>query len=330
MAQNPRVAPRTGMNDLVRKTLITAATGGAAFILSNVAKQPQSSSLLLSILIGGVTLLVQFLSDLEDRQRSVEDRLDRVEGAQSEAAGQIRHVVRAEIAKINDATALYERLGRSPLDAGAIGKLVMLSSGLAGSRRDLAHKVAQAEIDSAVAFLEQLVHGAEISYEGEDRDWLLALTQATERSIDATSRGSWTPDGNGYSDEGFWDSELSHRYLEWQRDAIRRGVTVRRLFLLENADLMRNPEFRRICDQQRGMGIVIRVLDASALSPSRRLLLPDLVLFDEEVSYELTAGPRVGTMAPYFVRTRLVVQPQTVRDRIRLFTDFWELSVDYT
>ncbi len=278
MAQSQKPVLGDGRNAVVRKVLVTAATGGATFLLSDIAKQPQSWSLVLSILIGGVTLLVQFLTELENRQGTVERRLDGIEDWQVHLATQIRDVVSTEVAKVNEATVLYERLDRSPLDAGSIGKLVALSSDLDGTRSDLAYKVAQAEVDSTVAFLEQLSHGVEISYEGEDRDWLLALTRATGRRIDATSRGSKAPDGNGYTDEGFWDSELSHRYLEWQRDAIRRGVVVRRLFVLEHADLVQNDGFRRICDQQTGIGITIRVLDASRLSPSRLMRLPDLVI----------------------------------------------------
>lgn len=307
MSQVEDADVKGGGFQLVRKVLITATTGGITFLLTNLADQSAAWSLLLSLLIGGITFLVQFLADLEKREHMVEMRLASLAASQSRMSDELRQVVRQEIAKTGEAAELFDRLQRSPIRNTSIERLVLLAADMADSPPDLARSVAQTEIDSAVSYLEQLAHSGEIAYDGEDRDWLLALTRAVVRSIDAISRGSAARDGQGFVDEGFWDSELSNRYLEWQRQAIRRGVAVRRLFVLENAPLRQDREFRRICDQQREIGIVVRVLDASELSSSRRLLLPDLVLFDEQVSYELTAAPRLGgTTAPYFVKTRLI------------------------
>jgi hypothetical protein len=285
---------------------------------------------MLSVLIGGIALLIQFLVDFERRQTSVERQLAEVGRGHAGLAGELERIVSGEIAKINDATALADRIDRSVLSPGSIRKLTALSAELAGRPLTLPYKVAQAEIDSAVHFLEQVTHAAEISYDGEDRDWLLALTQSSVASIDATSKVSGTPDGTGFTDEGFWDSELGIRYLEWQREALRRGVAVRRMFVLENLGLLRVPGFRQLCEHQRSLGIVVRLLDASALDPGRRMLVPALVIFDREVSYELTAGARFGdARAPYFIKTRLLVDPRVVRERVRLFEDFYALSVDY-
>ena len=58
----------------------------------------------------------------------------------------------------------------------------------------LAHDVAQAQIDTTVSFLEQLSHGGEVGYDGEDRDWLLALTSHAQHTISAISAISASTD----------------------------------------------------------------------------------------------------------------------------------------
>lgn len=330
MVQSQEVTLRAGPSQVVRKVVITAAAGGGAFLLTDLTNQPQTWSLVMSLLIGGIILLVQFLVDLETRQRIVEEHVGSLERANHDLVGQLRQAIAQEVAKVGAATALYDRLERSPLRADPIARLVQLAASQFDDEQTLAHKVALSELDSVVAFLEQLSHRSQITYEGEDRDWLLALTQQSRRCMYATTRGSVTSDGTGFIDEDFWETELSHRYLEWQRLAIRRGVQVRRLFILERTDLVDHPDLRRICDQQQRMGIGIRTLDASALSSSLRSMLPDLVLFDEEISYELTAGPGMRTgPASYFIKTSLIVQPHIVRQRVQLFLDLWELATDY-
>lgn len=330
MAQDEPVSLHAGPNQLLRKLMTTALAGGGTFMVTNLTNEPQSWALVLSLLIGGITLLVQFLVDLENRQRVVEEHVGSLERANVQVVAHLRQTLAKEIAKIGAATALYDRLERSPLTAGSIVKVVQLAANVFDGEQALAHQVAKVQLDNVIAFLEQLSHRREITYEGEDRDWLLALTQLCRRSMDATTRGSVSSDGTGFIDEDFWETELSHRYLEWQRLAIRRGVRVRRLFILERAELVDHPELRQICDQQRRMGIEIRTLAASTLSSSQRSMLPDLVLFDEEISYELTAGPgtRVGP-ASYFIKTSLIVQPHVVRQRVQLFADLWEDAVGY-
>jgi hypothetical protein len=64
--------------------------------------------------------------------------------------------------------------------------------------------VARSQLDAVVGFLEQLSHGGEIHYDGEDREWLLTLTGRASISIGATSRGTPGPDGS-LIDEGLWN-----------------------------------------------------------------------------------------------------------------------------
>jgi len=83
--------------------------------------------------------------------------------------------------------------------------------------------------------------------------------------------------------------------------------------MVEGTAVAEHAGMRHICQQQTQAGIHVRVLDASTMSASRRMLLPDVVVFDDEVSYGLTAGLRVDvSSAPYFIRTHLTVTPRPV------------------
>jgi hypothetical protein len=66
---------------------------------------------------------------------------------------------------------------------------------------------------------------------------------------------------------------------------------------------------------------------ASESRPARRLLIPDILLFDREVSYDLIAGSEFGEDAqPYFISTRLILAPEAVTKRLRTFEDLWARS----
>jgi hypothetical protein len=75
---------------------------------------------------------------------------------------------------------------------------------------------------------------------------------------------------------------------------VRRGVVIRRIFVLEQGTLADDARVRKMRDQQRSAGITVRLLDASAMTPARVLLLPDLAIFDDEICYELTTVPHLG------------------------------------
>jgi hypothetical protein len=77
----------------------------------------------------------------------------------------------------------------------------------------------------------------------------------------------------------------------------------------------------------RSAGILVRVLDAATVTPERTPLLPDLAIFDEAVSYELTVGPRLGAAnTPYYVKTLLQVRTAAVQGHIQRFNDYWEIA----
>jgi hypothetical protein len=313
-------------NPVVRRIAVTATAGGFTYAITNLTGQPQSTVLTLSILIGGVTLLAQFLSSFEARQRRVEDKLASFERHQADALRGVKEILGDEIARMNQATRTYDVIGRASISALSADRVASIAAGLAGMAPSLAFKVAQVEIDSALRFAEELSKGREVTYEGEDRDWLQALTRNVRTTMDATSRASSTA-GGGFEDEGFWDSEIGMRYLEWQREAIERGITVRRIFVLDDISIIAGSEFQNLLREQADVGITVRILDASKMSSGRRLLIPDIIIFDREISYELARGSKFGSDAvPYFINTRLILEPEAVGKRIRSFEDLWGIS----
>lgn len=296
----------TTENRTLRKILVSLGIGALAYfltnILTNVFSEPEILALTMSVFFGGVTLVTQFLTDFEHRLGAVE----------------------TGFAKINEATELFALVEASALRTDAVLQLVRHSTQIDPTSPPLIHRFAQAEISRMSEFLKELGEGGNVSYEGEDRDWMLALASNAERSIDATSLTTVDAGGKGFVDGGLWSSDLGQRYLEVQRHAMDKGVKIRRVFILDRPDLAADPDFLAACQDQRDMGIHVRVLDSSAVPGIRRSSLFDFVLFDEVISYEVTPASRLGdTARPAIVTTRLELRPLRVKDRIQRFKDLW-------
>jgi hypothetical protein len=179
-------------------------------------------------------------------------------------------------------------------------------------------------------FLKELSEGGDVTYDGEDRDWLLALARNARLTIDATSLSISGSNHGGLVDEGLWNSDLGQRYLEAQRDAIDRGVAVRRLFLLDSPDLLKDPNVLKVCRLQREIGIDVRLLDPSAIPGKRRSSLLDFVVFDNVISYEPGPVSKIGIgLGTVIANTRLVLRPNRVLERIQGFKDLWDSATDF-
>jgi hypothetical protein len=230
---------------VLRKVLTTAAIGGATFLISNAFKPPVIWSFSLAIFISGVALVVQFLAQFEDR--------------------------------LKVATSVFGLVEASALARDPMIQLVGLSTKLDSAAPELVHDFARFEIDRFSAFMRELVAGGEITYDGEDRDWLLGLTRNVKSTI---------------VDAGFWTSDLGMRYLEAQWQAIQRGVRIRRVFVFDQPELATNDDIIEICKLQQSYGIAVRILNPSTIPSIRRIALFDFVIFDEVVSYEpIAASP---------------------------------------
>jgi hypothetical protein len=242
---------------VVRKALLALLTGAVAFVVTNLSNQPAFASLVLSLLVGGIVLLVQFLHDLERRQSALEAAIGSLRSESAAAPERTRELLRSEARNISEATRLHQRLEGTP---HGLDLLTRLAEGLDGS--GLAMKVARAEITSAVNFVDAVARGGEIVAEGDERDWLLNLTRNTLRTLDAISRASHGA-GDTMSDEGYWDTEIGTQYLELQRDAVRRGVAIRRIFVVPDERLAEHPDLLALARQHRAAGITVRILNAA-------------------------------------------------------------------
>jgi hypothetical protein len=199
------------------------------------------------------------------------------------------------------------------------------TAGAASARvSPLLQRLARREIERVAWFVRQLSAGGEIAYDGEDRDWLLGLTEQAERSIDAISLSTVDAGLRGF-DGGSWTSDLGTRYLELQREAVDRKVTIRQIFVLESEDQARDETFLKITYMQRQVGVEVQILDHQLIPERLQAMIFDFIIFDGTISYETTPATTFtsGAARPAIVRTRLAPMPARVRDLQRQFEQLW-------
>lgn len=288
----------TGDRWVLRKVLTTVTVGGVTFLVSNALNQPIIWSLSVAIFISGVALVVQFLAQFEGHLKT--------------------------------STNVFQLLEASALSRDPTIRLVRLSTQLDPAAPELLHDFARSEVIRVSEFMQGLVDGGDIIYDGEDRDWLLGLTRNVKLSIDATSMTTASPGGKGFVDEKLWTSDLGMRYLDAQRQAIRRGVRIRRIFILDRPELATKDDIVGICTFQQSCGIEVRILSPANIPSIRRMSLSDFVLFDDVVSYELTAAsPFEDGMETTILNTRLELRHRRVQERIHQFKDLWESAHEF-
>jgi hypothetical protein len=283
------------------------------FLITNALDQSLATSVILSILIGGIALLVRFLVDFE-RRLAVVEALAR--------SSQIRmeKLVGDAFSKINDATELFRSIEASALQTDLVTQLVRHSTGITQASPKLIYRFVRSEIREMSEFLKEMAEGGDVTYYGEDRDWLLGLTRHAAESIDAISLAS--------VDRGLWMSEIGQRYLEAQRQAVEEnGVVIRRIFLLDTPEMANQPDIRWACQEQQKFGIQVRVLDRAGIPPMLRVQVLDFILFDRVMSYETTpASAANDTDRPAVAETRLVLRASRVTERMQVFRLLWEAA----
>ncbi|GAA2785058.1 DUF6879 family protein [Kitasatospora aburaviensis] len=286
---------------IVRKILVSLAGGGIALLITNATEQPQSTNLVLSSFVGGTLLMVQFLVDFERRLLSVEN------------------VLQSGLAGVNEDSRQMQLLRSSRLDTATVIRLLHHASELSQEGPTVMYAFLEQEIRRLSKLMREL-HAGEASYDGEDQDWLLSLTGAAASSIDATSAAA---------DSEFWDSPLGLRYLALQGEASRRGVAVRRVFILDGDDPAAAQEIERVCRQQSEFGIDVRVMRSSGLAASSRVdPMFDFILFDQALSYEVSSAPALDRGGRLTIAgTRLAVRPDRVNHRIRRFDELWNAAI---
>ena len=280
------------------KIVVTAIAGGLTYLLTIATDQPQIWQLTMSIFVAGIILVVQFLIESAEQSRQLLAEVRDISQAAAQLATAEGHLGRGSL------TRLVEGAGRmNPLE-------------------ELQLRFARHQVDDLANLLEGLRSGR-AEHEGEDPDWLLGLTQTAATSIDATSLTSFDRH-RGFVDEGdFWASDLGLRYLDLQRKAIDRGVTVRRLFLLTE-DALDEEQLERLVAPHRQIGVHTNIVRPDDVHFLHQNDLEDFIVFDNRVSYEFhTARTLRKDVTPLIASVALVVEPRLVKKRQERFEELW-------
>jgi hypothetical protein len=299
---------------LVRKIGWTVLTGFIAFsgsaLLDNVLHVSLADQMLLTVITGGVTLIVQYLSEFEQK-------ITTFEGYQRHILSELDAAIQRGFAGVNEATELREEIEKSSLDSEALKQAIRRAGRFTSRTGPLVRQLANSEVERVSGTLQSLAGGHELFYEGEDREYLLALTRHARESIMATS---WTATSG--LEAGFWFTDLAARYLDLQRAAIRRGVEIKRVFIFETPDLMDSVDVKRTLAVQHNLGVEIRLFGVGPVPPDGSIA--DFVLFDSAVSHEtVPVTRREGSGA---LITRLVLAPDVVHNRMLRFQELWDAA----
>jgi hypothetical protein len=323
--------PKPGNQALVRKFAVTAATGAATFIasamLDNNFNVPLPDQLILSTIVGAVTLMAQLLIDFDGRLDRLEGdtrkRLDAMEARQESVSEQARKDMNEQFERISSATRFFTLIEKSALRTDSLIKLVDRSGQINGTSPPLFRDLAHHEIERLSALIRALSIGHEVFYDGEDREWLLGLAHRVSASICATSLATVDAGSEGF-EGGLWMNDLGNRYLDVQRDAVRRGVEIKRIFVFDKPEFEFDVNFTRIRQLQRDAGVQVRMLDSSTVPEHLKSKVFDFVLFDGVISYETDLATRMESgINPSVVTTRLILDEARVRQRAERFEELW-------
>jgi hypothetical protein len=302
----PGGMPRNLALGIIAKIGLPLLLGLITIVSSNVGGMSGRSALELAAVVSLGSMLVVFLIDFEIRLSGLHEHM--AEGFR----------------KIDKSAELLSLMERSVLDTALLTDLLEAASGADASVSPMLQRLARREIERATWFMRQLPTGSEIAYDGEDREWMLGLTEAAQRSIDAISLSTVDAGMRGF-DGGLWTSDLGTRYLELQREAIARQVSIRRIFVFENEGLARDETFLKITKMQRDVGVDVRMLDHQLIPEWLRSMIFDFIVFDGTVGYETTPATTFNARGtrPAIVRTRLAPMPARVRDLEKQFDQLW-------
>jgi hypothetical protein len=229
-------------------------------------------------------------------------------------------------AKLGKSAELSSVTDRSILDRALLTDLVQTARQTDERINPLLKRLARRELERVTVLVRQLPVGSEITYEGEDRDWLLGLTREAERSIDAISL-STVDAGVAGLDGGLWTSDLGIRYLGVQREAIARKVRIRRIFVFADTETAMDETLRDITQQQRDVGVEVRMLGLPFIPGWMRQMIFDFIVFDGTVTYETTPeASSAGQKRPGILSTKLAPMPARVRELEERFERLWDAA----
>ncbi|GIG68657.1 DUF6879 family protein [Phytomonospora endophytica] len=304
--------PRKYKSTILRKVLVTGIIGAFGFGLTELILPDGAWSWMASVFLGSVAFVTQFLTD-------VERRLDSVEYTYKTESTNAQKMIHKEFSQLNEASGLFERMEASALPNEEQLLLIQSMTRVSRAVDPLVYGLILERIMGLRTFVDELIHNRETTYDGEDRDWLLILTENSVQAVNAISLH--TVDVGG---RHFLLSDLGRRYIAEQAKAVKRGVHIRRIHVLDPHD----PDeeiLHEICQRQLEVGIDVRVLN-----PAKHDALIDFVLFDNQVSYETTpASQHTGDTDPVIVNTRLMNKPERLTKRVEDFEALWDDAVPF-
>ncbi|MEH1012036.1 hypothetical protein V6U90_02765 [Micromonospora sp. CPCC 206060] len=312
--------PRKGHRRLISKIFISLTTSLVALAFATFLPTDRQPEVLwntgASLFIGGVMFVVLHLLDVERQLdslvKSVDDHRDQVVEKLTDGFSRVR--LGSELVDLREVSRL------SPEEITQIAELIHYRTRITEEATPLVREFAQTEVARLTEQLRRIGDRSDVTYEGEDREWLLLLTSIARRSIRATSLSSIDAGVRGF-DGGLWRGELGRRYLGRQAQAIRRGVQVQRLFIIDRGDLT---EHDLLSDLRLHLqiGVEVRVLNAND-APHLRETLRDFIIFDEELSFQSTGAPMVGQHYASIMDTTLVTNHERIRSRLDEFSNLW-------
>ncbi|MFD4874875.1 hypothetical protein ACFWOB_16160 [Streptomyces sp. NPDC058420] len=286
-----------------------------AYVITNLIDQSQDEmwQLVVSIVIGGAALIVQYMIDFERRLASVEGGQRVQSGDIGDALDthhrEMKDMVQEKFQLVGDVTKLFSELERSRMGADQVRRLVENATRLGDQGPEIAKDYARGEMERLAVLVEDLATRV-VSWRGDPNEQLVRLTGYATKTIDATST---------FEDVAYWDTKDAQDYLQVQRSAIeRRGVEVRRLFMVPRPDDI-NEELLEICRFQRGLGIDTRVailsqVPAGVGREGRR----DFMIFDGELYFEMNLD-----VVREESRSELNARRTRVTEQIAQFGQLW-------
>jgi hypothetical protein len=308
---------------LARKAILTTATGLTTYVVSEaldgLLEIPIAEQLVLSALVGGVTLITQFLAEFDQRIRELEDQ-------QAANLVEVRELIERGFLRVSDATRFFAAVEASALRTDALIELIRRAGRMAAARPDLLMDLAHVEIERVTSLLRSISEGSEVFYDGEDREWLLGLARCARTSIDATSLAT-VDAGQSSFDGGMWTNDLGRRYLDLQRKASKRGVRIRRIFIFDSAPGQAPEDFGRIHQLQAAAGVECRVLDSNTVPVELKSMVFDFVVFDQTLSYDTIPASRIDPSGkPGILTTRIIFEQEPVQARLERFEALWDVA----
>ena len=297
----------------VRKIAVAAAVGAFVLAGTSLTNITFVDGLVLSLLVGFMVLAIEFLQDVESRTR-----------AQTRAINDLREQISSDLNRLTEASVIWTAAQKSAIPPDLILKAVRRTSAITEASPEIARGLAAHEIERLSSLLRGIGGSNEIFYDGEDREWLLGLTSVVVHSIDAVSLA--TIDDRDSEHGNLWQNDLGYRYLDLQREAVARGVIIRRLFSIEGV-ATDDPGLIRVTQLQRESGVIVRLLQIEGISNHLRRIASDFVIFDAKLVYETVPASRmdeVGRAA--IVTTRMLLDEARVRSKQEQFEQLWQAA----